>query len=208
MLCVFCCLNNMATNKKLCCINENKKQKFESFISEFDVYGKPCIDEDFFLQRGERVGEMYTEINKHEFSQFIPYDSECNCEKDEIYYRPCYRIDKDEFYIVAILASCDIPMTEGYPFDANLLVTYDKIGNIIDYEIVGIGSDMEQNKMETGETENELVITQQTFTEITFVSNTYSGKCDISIYKIRIMDNGTIYKESISEYEDNLTIEL
>ena len=84
-LCVFCCLNNITINKKLCCINDDEKQKFESFISKFDIYGKPCLDKDFFQQRGERIGEMYTEINKHEYSLFIPYDSECNCEKDEFY---------------------------------------------------------------------------------------------------------------------------
>lgn len=207
-LCIFCCLNNMATNKKLYCINEDKKQKFESFINEFDIYGKFSLDKNFFLQRRERKGEMYIELNKNEFSSFIPYDSECNCEKDEFYYRPCYRIDKDDFYIVAILASCDITKTEGYPFDANLLVTYDKFGNIIDYVIVAIGSDVEQYKMEYGEKENELIITQQSFAEITLASNVYSGKCYISVYKIRINDDGTISKESISEYEDNLTIEL
>ena len=185
-----------------------KKQKFESFINEFDIYVRPSIDKDFFLQRDERVGEMYTEINKHKFSSFIPYDSDCNCEKDEFYYRPCYRIEKDDFYIVAILASCDITITDGYPFDASLLVTYDKLGNIIDYRIVGVGSDVEECKMETGEKENELVITQKTFTEITSVSNAYSGKCDISIYKIRVNDDGTICKEVIREYQDNLMIEL
>lgn len=106
-----------------------------------------------------------------------------------------------------MLASCDITRTEGYPFDANLLVTYDKNGNI-NYIIVGVRSDVEQYKMETGEKENELVITQQSFAEIVFVSNTNSSKCDISIYKIRINDDGTISNESISEYQDYLTIEL
>lgn len=208
ILCLFCCINTMTTNNKSYCVNEDKKQKFESFISKFDIYGKPYWDKDFFQQRGERNCEMYTELNKCEFSSFIPYDSECNCEKDEFYYRPCYRIDKDDFYIVAILASCDITKTEGYPFDANLLVTYDKVGNIIDYRIVAVGSDVEQYKMESGEKENELVITQQSFKEITFVSNAYSGKCDISIYKIRINDDGTIGKETIKEYEDFQTIDL
>ena len=107
-----------------------------------------------------------------------------------------------------MLASCDIPATDGYPFDANLLVTYDKVGNIIDYKIVGIGSDVEQYKMEFCEKENELTIIQHTYTEITPVSNNYSGKCNVSIYRIKINDNGTIDKETISEYEDVLTIEI
>ena len=139
---------------------------------------------------------------------FIPYVDECNCEKDEFYYRPCYRIDKDDFYIVSILASCDFPATEGYPFDTNLLVTYDRSGNVIDYKTVAIGSDVEQYKIESGEKENELTITQQSFTEIISVSGIYTGKCNVSIYKIRINDDGTIRKETICEYEDNLPIEL
>ena len=40
------------------------------------------------------------------------------------------------------------------------------------------------------------------------MSNEYTGKCDVSIYRIKINDDGTIDKEIISEYEDNLTIEL
>ncbi len=208
ILCVLCCLNSAATNINFVSIHNDKKQDFESYISKFDIFDKPYINQDFFQQRKERDGEMYTEINKFDFSSFIPYDDECNCEKDEFYYRPCYRIDNDGFYIVAILASCDIPVTDGYPFDANLLVTYDKSGNIIDYEIVAVGSDVEQYKIEFGEKENELTITQQSFTEITFVSDIYTGKCDVLIYKIRINDDGTICKETICEYEDNLPIEL
>ena len=208
ILCVLCCLNSAATNINFVSIHNDKKQDFESYISKFDIFDKPYINQDFFQQRKERDGEMYAEINKFDFSSFIPYDDECNCEKDEFYYRPCYRIDNDGFYIVAILASCDIPVTDGYPFDANLLVTYDKSGNIIDYEIVAVGSDVEQYKIEFGEKENELTITQQSFTEITFVSDIYTGKCDVLIYKIRINDDGTICKETICEYEDNLPIEL
>ena len=208
ILCVLCCLNSAATNINFVSIHNDKKQDFESYISKFDIFDKPYINQDFFQQRKERDGEMYTEINKFDFSSFIPYDDECNCEKDEFYYRPCYRIDNDGFYIVAILASCDIPVTDGYPFDANLLVTYDKSGNIIDYEIVAVGSDVEQYKIEFGEKENELTITQQSFTEIISVSGIYTGKCNVSIYKIRINDDGTIRKETICEYEDNLPIEL
>ena len=207
-LCIICCLNKMTTNEKFCYINEDKKQKFESFISKFDVYDKTCIDKDFFQQRDERNGELHTELSKQEFSSFIPYDSECNCEKDEFYYRPCYRIDKNDFYIVAILASCDITITEGYPFDASLLITYDKSGNIIDYEIIGIESDVEQYNTEFCKKENELLITQQSFTEITSASNKYSGKCNVSIYRITINTDGTIDKEVIKEYEDNLSIKL
>ena len=208
IICIICCINNIKINEKSFYVKEENKQNFKSFISKFDVYCKSCIDNGFFLQRNERTGEMYTEICKQEFSTFIPYDNKCNCEKDEFYYRPCYRIDKVDFYIVAMLASCDIPVTDGYPFDANLLVTYDKAGNIIDYKIVGIGSDVQQYKMEFGEKENELTVTQQSFTEIKYMSNEYTGKCDVSIYRIKINDDGTIDKEIISEYEDNLRIEL
>ena len=205
LICVLCSLNNAATNKNTF---NGKKQDFESYISKFDIFDKPCINKDFFQERKVRVGEMFTEINKFDFSSFIPYVDECNCEKDEFYYRPCYRIDKDDFYIVSILASCDLPPTDGYPFDTNLLVTYDRSGNVIDYKIVAIGSDVEQYKIESGEKENELTITQQSFTEIISVSGIYTGKCNVSIYKIRINDDGTIRKETICEYEDNLPIEL
>ena len=208
LICVLCSLNNVATNKNSFSVHNDKKQDFESYISKFDIFDKPYMDKDFFQERKERIGEMYTEINKFDFSSFIPYVDECNCEKDEFYYRPCYRIDLGDFYVAAMLASCDIPATDGYPFDANLLVTYDKVGNIIDYKMVGIGSDVEQYKMEFCEKENELTIIQYTYTEITPVSNNYSGKCNVSIYRIKINDNGTIDKETISEYEDVLTIEI
>ena len=53
IMCIICCSNNVATNEKSSFINEDKKHDFESFISKFDVYSKPCIDMEFFMQRNE-----------------------------------------------------------------------------------------------------------------------------------------------------------
>lgn len=208
ILSLFYCFDSMSIDRKSFDVNRNEKQKFETFISGFDVYDKPFVDMGFFVQRGERDGEMYTEINKQEFSSFIPDDSGCNCEKDEFYYRPCYRIDKNGFYIIGILASCDIPATDGYPFDADMLVTYDKCGNIIDYKIVGTSGDVEGYKMKFGKDENELVVTQYFFTDAVCVAGKISGRCNVSVYKIIIDTDGTIDKGVVDEYEDNLTIDL
>jgi hypothetical protein len=67
---------------------------------------------------------------------------------------------------------------------------------------------VEQYKTQFCKKENELLITQQSFTEITSASNKYSGKCNVSIYRITINTDGTIDKEVIKEYEDNLSIEF
>jgi hypothetical protein len=87
-----------------------------------------------------------------------------------------------------------------------MLVTYDKMGNIIDYEIVGIAGDDFYNVMESTIRKYEFVCTQYSFYSTN--SSPYTGKCDVSIYKVTINDNGTIDKEIIRNYTDNITLSI
>lgn len=184
------------------------KQDFSSFIMLFDSYEKRMIDKHFFNTRREREDEMNIEIAKSQYSSFIPYDSTCNCEREEFYYHPCYKIEDNDFYTVAINGYCDIPTTKAFPYCAELLVTYDKCGNIIDFIIVGYYSDIEYCTIKTNKKENELKVTQYTFDDSTVYHNTYSGVCNISEYTITVNKDGSIDKNIIREYEDNVTLQL
>ena len=184
----------------------NNNPDFESFLMQFDLFEKEQLDKPFFLVREQRKTEAYyPEISKSKYSSFIPYDNQCDCEKEELYYSPCYRIETDNFHIVSFRANCDIPI-KGYPFSSGMLVTYDKMGNIIDYEIVGIAGDDFYNVMESTIRKYEFVCTQYSFYSIN--SSPYTGKCDVSIYKVTINDNGTIDKEIIRNYTDNITLSI
>ena len=184
----------------------NNSQEFESFLMQFDLFEKEQLDKPFFLVREQRKTEAYyPEISKSKYSSFIPYDNQCDCEKEELYYSPCYRIETDNFHIVSFRANCDIPI-KGYPFSSGMLVTYDKMGNIIDYEIVGIAGDDFYNVMESTIRKYEFVCTQYSFYSTN--SSPYTGKCDVSIYKVTINDNGTIDNEIIRNYTDNITLSI
>ena len=184
----------------------NNSPEFESFLMQFDLFEKEQLDKPFFLVREQRKTEAYyPEISKSKYSSFIPYDNQCDCEKEELYYSPCYRIETDNFHIVSFRANCDIPI-KGYPFSSGMLVTYDKMGNIIDYEIVGIAGDDFYNVMESTIRKYEFVCTQYSF--YSTHSSPYTGKCDVSIYKVTINDNGTIDKEIIRNYTDNITLSI
>lgn len=182
------------------------KQEFSSFITQFDLYEKKTIDKSFFLTRKPRDGEMYTEIT--EFSSFIPYDNTCNCEREELYYRPCYKIDMGSFYIVGIHGSCDYTTTPDFPYDVNVLVSYNKDGNIIDFAVFGYSSDFKYDKLETTEKKNVLKVTQYSFNVEGPRNSVYSGPCEVSEYTITVNDDGTIDKDIIREYTDNVTLSL
>lgn len=184
----------------------NNNPEFESFLMQFDLFEKEQLDRSFFYARERRKTEIHGPVlYESKYSSFIPYDSQCNCEKEELYYQPCYQIETTNFHLINITVNCDIPI-EGLPFTSDMLVTYDKTGNIIDYEIVGSGGDLLYYNIEFSTEKYEFVCTQYSFYNIN--SKPYTGKCDVSIYKVTINDNGTIDKEIIRNYTDNITLSI
>ena len=186
----------------------SQSNDFNSFITQFDLYEKGFIDKNFFNTRRERAGEMHIEISKSKYSSFIPYDSTCNCKREELYYHPCYKIENSGFHIVGINGFCDFTATAAFPYCAELLVTYDKSGNIIDFIIVGYYSDIEHCAIETTENDNELKVTQYSFNNEGPYNRAYSGVCKISEYTIKVNSNGIIDKNTIREYTGNVTLPL
>lgn len=185
----------------------NRSNDFNSYIMQFDTYEKRIIDKNFFNTRSEREGEMHIEITKSKYSSFIPYDSTCNCGREELYYHPCQKIENNDFYIVGINGYCDFTTTVAFPYCAEFLVTYDKSGNIIDFIIVGYYSDIEYCTIETTEKVNELKVTQYSFNYEGPHSRAYSGACKISEYTITVNSNGIIDKDITREYTGNVTLQ-
>ena len=184
----------------------NNNPEFESFLMQFDLFKAEQLDISFFYARERRKTEIHGPVlYESKYSSFIPYDSQCNCEKEELYYQPCYQIETTNFHLINITVNCDIPI-EGLPFTSDMLVTYDKTGNIIDYEIVGSGGDLLYYNIEFTTNKYEFICTQYSFYNIN--SKPYTGKCDVSIYKVTINDNGTIDKEIIRNYTDNITLSI
>ena len=63
----------------------NNNPDFESFLMQFDLFEKEQLDKPFFLVREQRKTEAYyPEISKSKYSSFIPYDNQCDCEKEEL----------------------------------------------------------------------------------------------------------------------------
>ena len=85
------------------------------------------------------------------------------------------------------------------------MVTYKKNGKIIDYEYIGLDGKNKYYELKKSANNQSLIYTQYSFKN---TKQLYSGECNVSIYRITINTDGTIDKEVIKEYEDNLSIEL
>ena len=180
---------------------DNKDAEFRSFLSNFDEFSKQFIDASIFYGRDLRESDSgMPQIDMDRFKGFIPNDNILNCKAEEIIHRPGYIQEIRDITAAGIVCFCNNEISE-----ANLLVTYGKTGKIIDYEYLGFdGTDM-YCVLEKSVDDQALTYTQYSFQDTT---QRYSGKCDVSIYKVKINNDGTINKEVIKEYEDNLTIEL
>ncbi len=186
-------------------VYEQHKEKFDSFLTQFAQFDGKQLDASFFRVRKQFPGERLSpEINKYYFSFLLPYDDECNCVTKELYYRPCYKIEKKNYYLVSMEACCDVTKTAWYPYDENTLVTYDKKGNMIDFATVGTGSDLETYKMEFSTDGNEIIYTQYIFQD---VESAYDGYCNVYRYKVTVDDNGKIDKRLLRE-EKNVKVTL
>ncbi len=184
-------------------VDEYHKAKFDSFLTQFAQFDGKQLDESFFRVRENFPAEIgHPDIDKYYFSFLLPYDDECNCVTKELYYCPCYKIEKNNYYLVSMDVCCDVTKTAGYPYDENTLVTYDKNGKMIDFAMVGIGSDLESCKIEPSSKENEIVYTQYCFKDI---ESAYDGVCDVCRYKVTVDDHGKIDKQLLCE-EKNVKV--
>lgn len=183
----------------------NKIGDIDPFVKQFDLFNNNKFDKSFFNVRKKRNTELFSpEINKKEYSSFLSCIKLCDCNTDEIYYKPCYYVETEKFIILAISTACDTSIN-GYPFESNILITYDKIGNFIDYEVIGCISDISYYKIEESIGFSELVYVQYSFFD---TDEIYSGKCDVEIYRVVINDKGAIDKTLLNKYTDDITIAL
>ena len=106
-------------------------------------------------------------------------------------------MERDSIYIVSI-------KKEKYSYDNNTLVTYDKKGEIIDVEIVGVSDNGKVYKIEPSTGEREIVYTQYCFKD---VESAYDGDCDVSVYKVTIATDGRINKSLFRE-DKNVKVTL
>ena len=196
------CANNCNQNAA---IEEHNKEKFDSFLTQFAQFDGNQPKESFFRQRNQFPNERLSPVlDKYHFSFLLPYDEECNCETKELYYTPCYKIERKNYYLISMHTCCDVTKTAWYPYEDNTLVTYDKKGKIIDFATVGTGSDLEYYKIDTPSEENEIVYTQYYFKDIESFDE---GNCDTYVYKVTVDDNGKIDKRLLRE-EKNVKVTL
>lgn len=178
-------------------VDEQYNAKFDSFLTQFAQFDGKQLDESFFRVRKQFPNEKLSPIiDRYYFSFLLPYDEECNCNVKELYYRPCYKIERKNYYLVAMEVCCDITKTPGYPYDDNALVTYDKKGNMVDFVTVGTGSDLAMFKIEPSTGEYEIVYTQYSFKDIESV---YDSCCDVSVYKVTVDEDGRMGKSLLRE---------
>ena len=178
-------------------VDEQYNAKFDSFLTQFAQFDSKQLSEAFFRVREQFSNEKFSPyIDKYSFPFLLPYDEECNCEAKELYYRPCYKIEKKNYYLVSIEVCCDVTKTPGYPYSENTLVAYDKKGNMVDFVTVGIGSDLAAYKIEPSTGEYEIVYTQYNFKDI---ETAYNGNCDVSVYKVTVGEDGRMGKSLLRE---------
>ena len=194
ILLFWCCSNNHSPNVA---VYEPHNAKFDSFLTQFAQFDGKQLSESFFRVREQFPNEKFSPcIDKYSFPFLLPYDEECNCEAKELYYRPCYKIERKNYFLVSIEVCCDVTKTSGYPYSENTLVAYDKKGNMIDFVTVGTGSDLESCKIEPSTGEYEFVYTQYNFKDI---ETAYDGDCDVSVYKVTVADDGRMCKSLLRE---------
>ena len=194
ILLFWCCSNNPSPNVVA---DEQHNAKFDSFLAQFAQFDSKQLSEAFFRVREQFSNEKFSPyIDKYSFTFLLTYDEECNCEAKELYYRPCYKIEKKNYYLVSIEVCCDVTKTPGYPYSENTLVAYDKKGNMADFVTVGIGSDLAAYKMEPSTGEYEIVYTQYNFKDI---ETAYNGNCDVSVYKVTVGEDGRMGKSLLRE---------
>ena len=186
-------------------VESSNIEKFDSFLTQFAPFDGKLPDDSFFRVREDFPGEKNSpEINKYYFSFLLPYDDDCSCVTKELYYRPCYKIEKKNFYIVSMNICCDITKTAEYPYTDNTLVTYDKNGQIIDFVTIGTSSDIQTYTIEPSADENEITYTQYCFAD---GESGYDGNCNVYVYKVRVDEKGKIDKNLLRE-EKNVKVTL
>ena len=194
ILLFWCCSNNPSPNVVA---DEQHNAKFDSFLAQFAQFDSKQLSEAFFSMRKQFPNEKWCPcIDKILFSSYLPFDEPSKGETG-FCYRPCYKIDEGNYYILAI-------KQEQYSYEENTLLTYDKKGKIIDFETIGVNDCGKRYKIEPPTGEREIVYTQYCFKD---VESAYDGDCDVSVYKVTIAADGRINKSLLRE-DKNVKVTL
>ena len=89
------CSNNRHSNATS--IEGREIEKFDSFLTQFAQFNGKQPDESFFEIRKQFPDEKWCpEISKILFSSYLPCE-ESHKEENNFCYRPCYKIEKNNF---------------------------------------------------------------------------------------------------------------
>lgn len=132
----------------------------------------------------------YSDLDKIFVRTFLPDSAGCDCEKYKITWVPCSYVETNNYYVLLYGYGCPIPH-EGYPFGADVIVTYTKRGEIIDYTEVAREGDEYVSEIESRKAPLTLRVRQG---RILNLDNQQTSDIEVTEYTISIGKDGKLKK--------------
>lgn len=107
---------------------------FNDFIASFPEWEEGVMDNKSIFFQGENLwGESL--MNEDHVKMYIPHKliDTCGCTKGKVAFNYGYKITKGKYYVCFMIRHCDTPNKEFYPYIDDIIVTYRKDGQIIDF---------------------------------------------------------------------------
>lgn len=107
---------------------------FNDFIASFPEWEEGAMDNKSIFFQGENLwGESL--MNEDHVKMYIPHQliDIYGCAKGKVAFNYGYKITKDNCYVCFMIRHCDTPNKEFYPYIDDIIVTYRKDGQIIDF---------------------------------------------------------------------------
>jgi hypothetical protein len=178
---------------------ETKRQKhtlpsnrtFNDFLKQFPLWNKPYVNDSIFITKTE-LGD--------EYGRFVPDYLTRECGTQEITWRSCSHIEQDSVDVFFINKDCDMPCKDCYPYNENIVMTFNKNGQMIDYCPLARYGDLWTAEMKV--VSSPLVFTvKQKIIDSTEINIDSPKNVTYATYIYQIKRNGKIIK-TLSDQQD------
>ncbi|MCM1311791.1 MAG: hypothetical protein NC252_02665 [Roseburia sp.] len=170
-----------------------RKVEFEDYVNLFLPLEGDKIPDEW------QSKTPYKELEYSYAKTFIPDSADCNCERRNLLWHPCFKQERNDFIAVFLHKLCDLPK-EGCMYTDYLIITYSKDGTVIDMQRIVRRGDLWEAYIDESSTASSILVKQGFIDEKSIDARLHVLPIDVIVTQYDITPDGKIHQKTVGTY--------